>query len=85
MRSREPLCTRRAATEQRKHGLSDRAHCGDRGPAVVLLMVQSIGDMPSEPLGGGPTRELVIGVGRPLILFLVGVGIMIIGQPRAKS
>jgi gluconate:H+ symporter, GntP family len=49
---------------------------------LLLLMVQSIGDMPSEPLGGGPKRELVIGIGRPLILFLVGIGIMVIGQPR---
>jgi GntP family gluconate:H+ symporter len=49
---------------------------------LVLLMVQSIGEMPSEPLGGGPKRELVIGVGRPLILFLVGVGIMTLGHLR---
>jgi gluconate:H+ symporter, GntP family len=49
---------------------------------LLLLMVQSLGDMPSEPLGGGPARELIIGVGRPLILFLIGVGIMVIGQPR---
>ncbi len=49
---------------------------------LLLLMVQSLGDIPSEPLGGGPTRELILGVGRPLILFLVGVGIMIIAHPR---
>jgi GntP family gluconate:H+ symporter len=49
---------------------------------LVLLMVQSIGEMPSEPLGGGPKRELVIGIGRPLILFLVGVGFMTIGHLR---
>jgi GntP family gluconate:H+ symporter len=47
---------------------------------LLLLMVQSIGDMPTEPLGGGPARELVLGIGRPLILFLVGVGIMTIGH-----
>jgi gluconate:H+ symporter, GntP family len=46
---------------------------------LLLLIVQSIGEFPSEPLGGGTSRELVIGVGRPLILFLVGVGIMAIG------
>jgi GntP family gluconate:H+ symporter len=45
-------------------------------------MVQSIGDIPSEPFGGGPSRERIIGVGRPLILFLVGVGIMAIGRWR---
>jgi GntP family gluconate:H+ symporter len=49
---------------------------------LVLLMVQSLGDIPSEPLGGGPARERVLATGRPLILFLVGVGIMIAGQPR---
>jgi GntP family gluconate:H+ symporter len=62
------------------------------GSAIVLILAiavplaalteQSLGDMPSEPLGGGTTRELVIGVGRPIILFLVGLGIMIVGQPR---
>jgi GntP family gluconate:H+ symporter len=49
---------------------------------LALLIVQSIGEMPSEPLGGGTKRELIIGVGRPLILFLVGVGIMTIGHLR---
>jgi GntP family gluconate:H+ symporter len=49
---------------------------------LLLLMEQSLGDIPSEPLGGGPARELVIGIGRPLILFLVGVGIMLIGHLR---
>jgi len=48
---------------------------------LLLLIVQSLGDMPSEPLGGGPTRELILGVGRPIILFLTGIGIMIVGQP----
>jgi len=49
---------------------------------LLMLMEQSLGDMPSEPLGGGPARELVLGIGRPLILFVVAVGIMIAGQPR---
>ena len=49
---------------------------------LLALMEQSLGGMPSEPFGGGTTRELIIGVGRPLILFLVGLGIMIVGQPR---
>jgi gluconate:H+ symporter, GntP family len=43
---------------------------------LVLLMVQSIGTFPSEPLGGGTARELVLGVGRPLILFLFAVVIV---------
>jgi GntP family gluconate:H+ symporter len=49
---------------------------------LLMLIFQSIGDIPSEPLGGGPAREMVLGVGRPLILFLVAVGIMAIGQGR---
>ena len=51
---------------------------------LLLLIVQSLGDIPSEPLGGGPARELVIGLGRPLILFVVGVGIMAAGQWRGS-
>jgi gluconate:H+ symporter, GntP family len=49
---------------------------------LALLIVQSLGDIPSEPLGGGTARELVIGVGRPLVLLIVGVGIMAIGNAR---
>jgi GntP family gluconate:H+ symporter len=32
--------------------------------------------MPSEPLGGGAARELIIGSGRPLMLLLAGAGLM---------
>jgi gluconate:H+ symporter, GntP family len=49
---------------------------------LLMLIEQSLGDIPSEPLGGGPARELVLGIGRPLMLLLVSVGIMVIGQPR---
>jgi GntP family gluconate:H+ symporter len=47
---------------------------------LLLLMIQSAGDIPSEPLGGGTDRERILGLGRPLVLFLVGVGIMIAGH-----
>jgi gluconate:H+ symporter, GntP family len=47
-----------------------------------LLIVQSLGEIPSEPLGGGTAREMVIGVGRPLVLLVVGIGIMVIGNAR---
>jgi GntP family gluconate:H+ symporter len=47
---------------------------------LLLLMVQSLGDIPSEPLGGGTAREMVIGVGRPLVLLVVGLGIMVVGN-----
>jgi GntP family gluconate:H+ symporter len=49
---------------------------------LALLIFQSLGDIPSEPLGGGTAREMVIGVGRPLVLLLVGIGIMVIGAAR---
>ncbi len=65
------------------------------GPAIVLvlatfvpllmLIVQSIGSFPSEPLGGGTARELVLGVGRPLILFLVALSIAGIGLLRTGA
>jgi GntP family gluconate:H+ symporter len=49
---------------------------------LLLLMIQSIGDIPSEPLGGGTDRERILGLGRPLVLFLVGLGIMVAGHWR---
>jgi gluconate:H+ symporter, GntP family len=52
---------------------------------LLMLMVQSLGDIPSEPLGGGTAREMVLGVGRPLILFLVGLGIVTIGTWRTSA
>ena len=45
----------------------------------LMLIVQSLGDIPSEPLGGGTAREMVLGLGRPLVLLLVGLGVMILG------
>jgi len=66
-----------------------------RWPAIVLLAataipllmltVQSLGDIPSEPLGGGTAREMILGFGRPLILFLVAAGIMFIGLWRLSA
>jgi GntP family gluconate:H+ symporter len=44
---------------------------------ALLLIVQSLGDIPSEPFGGGSSRELILGLGRPLIVLLVGVSIMV--------
>jgi GntP family gluconate:H+ symporter len=40
---------------------------------ICLLIVQSFGDIPSEPFGGGSARELLLGLGRPFILLLVGI------------
>jgi len=49
---------------------------------LLMLMAQSVGDMPSEPFGGGAHRELILGIGRPLVLFLVSVCIMTLGYRR---
>jgi len=40
---------------------------------LLALMVQSIGLIPSEPLGGGHTRELLIGIGRPAFLLFISI------------
>jgi len=49
---------------------------------LLMLIFQSLGAIPSEPLGGGPTREMVLGIGRPLMLLLVSLGIMVVGLGR---
>ncbi len=52
---------------------------------MLMLIVQSLGDIPSEPFGGGPTREMILGFGRPLILFLVGLALMALGHWRLSA
>jgi GntP family gluconate:H+ symporter len=52
---------------------------------LLMLMEQSLGDIPSEPLGGGTARELVLAFGRPLFLLLAGLGIMIAGHFRQSA
>ncbi len=49
---------------------------------LLMLIVQSLGNIPSEPLGGGSTREALLGVGRPILLFLAAVGLMAAGLWR---
>ncbi len=43
---------------------------------VGLTIVQSLGDIPSEPFGGGRARETLLGAGRPLVLLAVAVAVM---------
>lgn len=51
------------------------------GVAVVILVMialiigQSLAQNPAEPLGGGPIRENLLGLGRPMILLLVGLAV----------
>ncbi len=48
-----------------------------------LLVVQALGDLPGEPFGGGGARELLLGLGRPFILLLLGVAGMALTTGRA--
>lgn len=42
-----------------------------------LLLCQSLGQIPSEPLGGGQIRETLLGLGRPMIVLWVGLGLAV--------
>ena len=44
---------------------------------IGLIIAQSLGQIPAEPLGGGNTREALLGLGRPMILLLAGLGVAI--------
>jgi len=62
------------------------------GSAVMLLlattipllmeMERSLADIPSEPLGGEPGLEQIVTTGAPVVLLLVGVGLLTVGAPR---
>lgn len=45
---------------------------------VALLITQSLGDIASEPLGGGSNREYLLALGRPVVLLLAGVALMLL-------
>lgn len=45
---------------------------------VALLITQSLGDIASEPLGGGSNREFLIALGRPTLLLIVGTGLLLL-------
>jgi GntP family gluconate:H+ symporter len=49
---------------------------------IVLLAIQSLADIPSEPLGGGPVREMLLGLGRPFVLIIVGPGLLLLALNR---
>jgi gluconate:H+ symporter, GntP family len=52
---------------------------------LLMLMIQSLGSMPDEPLGGGPAREMLLALGRPLVLLWASIGIMVIGLWRLSG
>ncbi|TAJ85967.1 hypothetical protein [Reyranella sp.] len=45
---------------------------------LVLLVVQSIAQMPSEPLGKGGSREFYIGISKPLMLAAIAITLAIV-------
>ena len=45
---------------------------------LVLLIVQSVAQIPSEPLGRGGARELFTGISRPLMLMVVATGLALV-------
>ncbi len=54
---------------------------------IALLVVQSVAQMPSEPLGKGGAREFYIGISKPLMLAAIAItlGVLFAGrwQPSA--
>jgi GntP family gluconate:H+ symporter len=49
---------------------------------LLMEMARSLADIPSEPLGGEPGLELIVTIGAPLVLLLVGVALVTVGAPR---
>jgi GntP family gluconate:H+ symporter len=48
------------------------------GIPIALLIVQSIAQMPSEPLGKGGAREFYIGISKPLMLTAIAITLAIV-------
>jgi GntP family gluconate:H+ symporter len=59
------------------------------GLPIALLIVQSVAQMPSEPLGKGGAREFYIGISKPLILTALAVTLAVLfarnWQPSALA
>ena len=52
------------------------------GIPLLLLVLQSVAQMPSEPMGRGGARELYIGISRPLMLTAIAVTLAILFARR---
>ncbi|HYN37628.1 MAG TPA: hypothetical protein VES39_00080 [Rhodospirillales bacterium] len=53
---------------------------------MLLLMVSSLGHMPSEPLGGGAPRNLLLALGHPVTLLLVASAVvLLLPRPLRRS
>lgn len=51
---------------------------------LLLLIASSAGHIPSEPLGGGWTREILLTLGQPLILVLVALAAAAVAADRLR-
>jgi len=49
---------------------------------IVLLIVQSVAQMPTEPLGRGGAREFYTGISRPLMLTVLAIGLALMLSRR---
>jgi len=47
---------------------------------IALIIAQGLGQIPSEPFGGGTARENLLGLGRPMILLLAGLGFALLAM-----
>lgn len=45
---------------------------------VAMLIVQALGDIASEPFGGGNDRHFILALGNPVLLLVVGVGLLLL-------
>lgn len=53
---------------------------------IVLLIVQSIAQMPTEPLGRGGAREFYTGISSPLMLAVLAIAIaLLIARPKSLT
>jgi GntP family gluconate:H+ symporter len=54
---------------------------------VAMIILNALGQIPSEPLGSGNTREQLIRLGLPLMLMVVGVGFALVpaGLPAIRE
>lgn len=52
---------------------------------IALVIFHALGQIPSEPLGSGGIRERLIGAGRPMLLLLSGLGLMLIFMGRKAA
>jgi gluconate:H+ symporter, GntP family len=52
---------------------------------IVLLIVQAVAQMPTEPLGKGGAREFYTGISRPLMLAVLAIGLALLLSGRWQA